>query len=127
MYAEANPAQQIFGFGLGSSPVLLGKLPHNEYLRMLFEQGIVGLLLFLYAWYRVIRTSPPSVRYVGLVVAMYSFSENNLDNFPFMSLLILCLSATGAAWSRRSSNVTAAQPSKVMPAIPSLIFARNAR
>jgi hypothetical protein len=33
------------------------------------------------------------VRYVGLIVAIYSFSENNLDNFPFMALFVLCLSA----------------------------------
>jgi hypothetical protein len=35
------------------------------------------------------------VRYVGLIVAIYSFSENNLDNFPFMALFVLCLSARG--------------------------------
>jgi hypothetical protein len=93
-YLDGTPAQQLFGFGIGSSPVLLGKLPHNEYLRVLFEQGIAGLLLFLFAWRRILMTAPPSVRYVGLIVAIYSFSENNLDNFPFMSLFILFLSAT---------------------------------
>jgi hypothetical protein len=92
-YLDGTPAQQLFGFGSGSSPRLLGKLPHNEYLRMLFEQGILGLALFLFAWCRIIMTAPASVRYVGLVVAIYSFSENNLDNFPFMALFALCLSA----------------------------------
>ena len=28
------------GFGIGSSPLILGKLPHNESLRTLFEQGL---------------------------------------------------------------------------------------
>jgi hypothetical protein len=92
-YAGGSTAQKLVGFGIGSSPGFLGKLPHNEYLRVLFEQGIVGLILFLFAWSRIIKTAPRDVRYCGLILAIYSFSENNLDNFPFMSLFILCLSA----------------------------------
>jgi O-Antigen ligase len=95
LYLDGTSAQQIFGFGIGGAVRIMGILPHNEYLRMLFEQGIIGLLLFLFAWYRMIRTAPVEVRYIGLIVAIYSFSENNLDNFPFMSLFILCLSARG--------------------------------
>lgn len=92
-YLDGSPSQKILGFGLGSSPVFLGLLPHNEYLRALFEQGIAGLALFLFIWTRIILSAPASIRYVGLIIAIYSFSENNLDNFPFMSLFILCLSA----------------------------------
>lgn len=97
LYLDGTPAQQIFGFGIGGAVRIMGILPHNEYLRMLFEQGIVGLALFLFAWYRMIRTAPAELRYIGLIVAIYSFSENNLDNFPFMSLFILCLSARGVS------------------------------
>ncbi len=92
-YLDGTPAQQLFGFGIGSATPRLGKLPHNEYLRILFEQGIAGFILFLFAWRLIIVTAPASVRYIGLIVAIYSFSENNLDNFPFMALLILFLSA----------------------------------
>lgn len=92
-YLDGTFVQQVFGFGFGSSPRILGKLPHNEYLRILFEQGILGFVLFVFAWYRIIATAPSPVRYVGLIVAIYSFSENNLDNFPFMALFILFLSA----------------------------------
>jgi hypothetical protein len=95
IYLDGTPAEQILGFGIGGAVRVMGILPHNEYLRLLFEQGIVGLALFLFAWYRMIRTAPVEVRYIGLIVAIYSFSENNLDNFPFMSLFILCLSARG--------------------------------
>jgi hypothetical protein len=94
-YADGTAPQLILGFGIGSSPGILSKLPHNEYLRLLFEQGIVGFLLFYFAWFRIVSTAPPAVRYVGLIVAIYSFSENNLDNFPFMALFALCLSARG--------------------------------
>ena len=94
-YLDGTPAQWIVGFGIGSSPQILGKLPHNEYLRMLFEQGFIGLLLFVFAWHRIISTAPREFRYVGVIVAIYSFSENNLDNFPFMALFTLCLSARG--------------------------------
>jgi hypothetical protein len=100
-YLDGTVEQHILGFGLGSSPRLMGKLPHNEYLRILFEQGILGFFLFIFAWYRMIKTAPAHVRYVGLVVAIYSFSENNLDNFPFMALLVLCLSARGVSESLR--------------------------
>jgi hypothetical protein len=94
-YLDGTPLQQLLGFGVGSSPRILGKLPHNEYLRMLFEQGLIGFLLFVFAWCRIIQTAPAHVRYIGLIVAIYSFSENNLDNFPFMALFTLCLSARG--------------------------------
>lgn len=93
-YVDGTPVQQLFGFGTGSAEPTLGKLPHNEYLRILFEQGMVGFIVFFFAWRRILTTAPASVRYIGLIVAIYSFSENNLDNFPFMSLFILFLSAT---------------------------------
>jgi hypothetical protein len=96
-YLDGTPLEQLLGFGFGSSPRILGKLPHNEYLRILFEQGIIGFALFVFAWRRIIMTAPPHVRYIGLIVAIYSFSENNLDNFPFMALFILFLSARNVA------------------------------
>ncbi len=95
-WVDGSPLEQLIGFGLGSSPRMMGKLPHNEYLRMLFEQGVIGLLLFLFVWRRVIATASAHVRYIGLIVAIYSFSENNLDNYPFMALFVLCLSARAA-------------------------------
>ena len=106
MYLDGSPVQQVFGFGIGSSPRLLTKLPHNEYLRWLFEQGIVGLMLFVFAWRRIIMSAPAGVRYIGLIVAIYSFSENNLDNFPFMALFILCLSANAAPPGARPARIS---------------------
>ena len=102
-YADGTAEQQLLGFGVGSSTMIFGILPHNEYLRILFEQGIIGLVLFVFAWRRIILTAPRQVRYVGLILAIYSFSENNLDNFPFMSLFILLLSAVEWPLSPRPS------------------------
>lgn len=107
IYFDGTPAQQIFGFGIGGAVRIMGILPHNEYLRILFEQGIVGLSLFLFAWGRMILTAPPEVRYIGLIAAIYSFSENNLDNFPFMSLFILCLSSRGVTETVRATTKSA--------------------
>jgi hypothetical protein len=102
-YADGTAEQQLLGFGVGSSIMILDTLPHNEYLRILFEQGIAGLALFVFAWRRIILTAPRPVRYLGLIVAIYSFSENNLDNFPFMSLFILLLSAVDWQLPQRQS------------------------
>ena len=105
-YLNGSPAQLMVGYGIGSSPAFMGKLPHNEYLRALFEQGIIGLALFLFTWTRIIQTAPRSVRYIGLILALYSFSENNLDNFPFMALFTLCLSAVEVSSSPMETSVS---------------------
>ena len=97
IYEQATPTEQLLGLGIGASPLLLPNYPHNEYLRVLFEQGVVGLTLFLAAWWMIIKTAPAALRYIALIVAIYSFSENNLDNFPFMALLILFLAASDRA------------------------------
>lgn len=107
LYLDGTPAELVFGFGIGGAVRIMGILPHNEYLRLLFDQGILGLSLFLFAWYRMIRTAPVGVRYIGLIVAIYSFSENNLDNFPFMSLFILCLSARGVSETVQATTKSA--------------------
>lgn len=93
LYSSGTPQQLIFGQGAGTSTAKLGKPPHNEYLRLLLEEGAVGLALFVFVWVRMIRSAPHNIRYVGLIFAIYSITENNLDNFPFMSVLSLCLSA----------------------------------
>jgi O-Antigen ligase len=102
VWSEGSPIDKLVGFGPGSTTESLGILPHNEYVRVLYEAGIVGLALFGFSFYGMIRTAPPAIRYVGLIFAIYSFSENNLDNFPFMALLVLCLSAETSAKQVRS-------------------------
>ncbi len=124
-YLDGDPTQLLVGFGLGSSPLMMGKLPHNEYLRMLFEQGIVGLGLFVFYWRRIIQTAPTHVRYVGLIVAIYSFSENNLDNYPFMALFVLCLSARGCGIYLQARRPSLPVSDLSVPALPN--YLGNAR
>src|SRR5690606_6882954 len=49
LYASASGYEWLFGLGIGSSVALssIGMVPHNDYLRMLFECGIVGLAGFV--------------------------------------------------------------------------------
>ncbi len=79
----------IFGFGVGSSTALSTSrlVPHNDYLRMLFECGPVTFLGFVTC---IILT----IRYCGrrfecvplLVVSLYFFTENLIDNFAAMTV-----------------------------------------
>ena len=103
LYNDGTFMQHLFGYGVGSSEPMLGLLPHNEYLRVLLEQGLFGFILVLYVWGRMIRRAPMDVQWVGIAFAIYSFSENNLDNFPVMSMLVICL----AAGARQSQPATA--------------------
>ena len=59
------------------------------------SKAVIGLALFLFAWYRIIMSAPREIRYIGLIAAIYSFSENNLDNFPFMALFDVVPLGTG--------------------------------
>ncbi|SFF03145.1 O-antigen ligase [Sulfitobacter brevis] len=46
-YANADLLRKLIGFGPGADKEVVGTHPHNEFLRMLFETGLVGLLLWL--------------------------------------------------------------------------------
>ncbi len=77
------------GYGLGSSEALVGGLPHNDYLRILFELGVLGALANGWVWLVLIRRLRPSCRWIVVMLAVYGFTENNLDNFLVMSLFVL--------------------------------------
>lgn len=89
VYNNSGGLAQLFGQGLGSSGIILGKLPHNDYLRLLLEVGALGLLTYGAAWIILFRRIRPASRWVAVMMAVYAFSENNLDNFLVMSLFTL--------------------------------------
>lgn len=108
----------ILGNGTGTASELVqivvpGGLehPHNDYLRVFHDQGLVGLVLFLWAWWgrvlyhwktwRSSETVQPIVskyRLIGLLVAFsisLSFLTDNLMLYEFMmmpSLLLFSMS-----------------------------------
>jgi len=78
----------LFGNGLGSSVPLMGILPHNDYLRFLFELGLLGLLANALVWCTLFRQMLPASRWLLVMMALYNVSENNFDNFLALALLV---------------------------------------
>jgi hypothetical protein len=91
--ADANTAQLLCGYGIGSSSLLMYKVPHNDYLRVLMEQGIIGLILYVAFFLTVIRRIDSRYRYCIIAIALYCFSENNMDNLLFMSIFVFFLAS----------------------------------
>ncbi len=91
--ADANAFQLVFGHGVGSSSLLLDKLPHNDYLRILIEQGVLGLSLSLAFFAVVFARIDWRYRHCIVAVALYCICENNMDNLLFMSLFTFFLAS----------------------------------
>jgi O-antigen ligase len=90
---DANIVQLLCGHGIAASTLLLNKVPHNDYLRVLMEQGIIGLTLYIVFFLTVIRRIDSRYRYCIVAVALYCFSENNMENLLFMSIFVFFLAS----------------------------------
>jgi O-antigen ligase len=91
--ADANMVQLLCGYGIGASSLLLYKVPHNDYLRVLMEQGIIGLTLYMAFFLTVYYRIDSRYRYCIVAVALYCFTENNMDNLLFMSMFVFFLAS----------------------------------
>jgi hypothetical protein len=91
--ADANVVQLLCGHGILASSLLLYKVPHNDYLRVLMEQGIIGLILYAAFFLTVFRRIDPRHRYCIVAVALYCFTENNMENLLFMSIFVFFLAS----------------------------------
>jgi hypothetical protein len=91
--ADANMVQLLCGHGIASSSLLLDKVPHNDYLRILIEQGIIGLTLYIAFFITVFRRIDSGYRYCIVAIALYCFTENNMDNLLFMSIFAFFLAS----------------------------------
>lgn len=104
----SNWEQLIFGFGFSASEVLTTsqKLPHNDWLRVLFEGGIFSLatfgLLTLVALRDLYRHDLQSF-IVGLALFVFMLSDNLIDNFLLSFLLFYSLGLARQAAHRRPS------------------------
>jgi O-antigen ligase len=95
VYAASGWPVRLLGHGLGSSAALVDNLPHNDYLRLLFEIGALGLLANLAVWFILYRRANPASRWIAVTMAVYAFTENNLDNFLVMGLFALFMVGAG--------------------------------
>ncbi len=91
--ARASMFQLLCGHGVGASSLLMYKVPHNDYLRVLMEQGILGLTLSLLFLLIVFRRIDRQYSYCIVAVALYCFTENNMDNLLFMSIFAFFLAS----------------------------------
>ncbi len=111
MLVASSPFEWVFGFGIGSSVILseAGLVPHNDYLRVLFEAGLVAFLGFVSLVALILRRSGAGWEGVPiLVVAIYFFSENLINNFPAMAVFFF---AAGGLAARIRKNAHASSAS----------------
>jgi len=85
----------MFGYGIGTTDILFKQKPHNDYIRILFETGIIGLILNLIVWGVLYRRMAVEYRWIVIAIAVFCFTENNYDHFPAMSLLALYMISAG--------------------------------
>jgi O-antigen ligase len=91
--ANASTVQILCGHGIGASNLLLYKVPHNDYLKVLMEQGIIGLTLYTAFFLTVFHRINPRYWYCIVAIAIYCFSENNMENLLFMSIFVFFLAS----------------------------------
>ena len=104
----------MFGQGLGAAePATYNRLPHNEYLRLLVDGGVVGLILYVaavFAWgRRVLGLIRPDERgfvwALFLALGVYALTDNILlmppGLIPFLYLAVMRIPSTRGARRRR--------------------------
>lgn len=89
LYANGGIGTVLFGYGAGQTAILTYAtlVPHNDYLRVLAEYGPFNLIIFVSFLLYVrsgLKTGATKVLFVVLLI--YFFSENLLDNFTSMAI-----------------------------------------
>jgi hypothetical protein len=87
VFQAGTPYQWMFGFGLGDSVRVtkLHLIPHNDYLRFLYELGFVTMAGFVLVLATIVKSIGRGWTLVPLLAVMvYFFSENLVDNFTAM-------------------------------------------
>jgi O-antigen ligase len=94
MLFQSNYKVLLFGHGIGTSVELLGTLPHNDYLRIAFEAGLVVFILNLFFFVQIFLHIKPNYRYILLLFAIYCLTENIIDNYLYMGLLVFFIATS---------------------------------
>jgi len=110
-YYLNSPLDKILcGYGIGTTDVIFKLKAHNDYLRILFELGLVGFLFNIAVWVILYNRMARQYRWIVVTVAVFCLTENNYDHFPAMSLLVLyMLGAGGEAASLPARKTTSIQ------------------
>lgn len=96
IFSGGSEFEWLFGFGIGSSVRLsdIGLVPHNDYLRYLFETGFITLIGFVMMIAIIALNCGRRWESVPLVtIALYFFSENLINNYLAMSIFYFCAGA----------------------------------
>jgi hypothetical protein len=89
VYSSSSVGTLLFGYGIGQTPNLtaLKLAPHNDYLRILAEYGLLNLVVFVCFLLHVLFNLKTGItRVLFMVLLMYFFSENLIDHFASMTL-----------------------------------------
>jgi hypothetical protein len=96
VYSSADAYHWLFGFGVGSSVRLsdMRLVPHNDYVRYLFEFGAVTLVGFVAILAQVLWRCGRRWETVPLLaVVIYFFSENLITNYTAMAFFYFAAGA----------------------------------
>jgi len=96
LFREKIPNDIFWGHGLGSSKKILSELPkagipaldypHNEYIRLLLETGIIGVFLFLYSYFYIIFNFLKKFKNISYILPILTYlifclADNTLNNY----------------------------------------------
>lgn len=89
LMSEASLIEKLFGSGVGATVVntTAGLVPHNDYLRVLYECGILAFLGFIWFQFNILKGIGRNYLLVPfLVISVYMLSENLVDNYLAMMI-----------------------------------------
>ncbi|WP_051677292.1 O-antigen ligase family protein [Bradyrhizobium sp. URHD0069] len=89
IYSSGSLGTLLFGYGIGQTPYLtvLHLVPHNDYLRILAEYGLINLAVFVcFLLHVLFNLKTGLTKVLFMVLLIYFFSENLVDHFVSMAL-----------------------------------------
>lgn len=103
LYMDGPLINQVFGFGVGSSVDLteLKLVPHNDYLRFLFELGPGLFICFVILNFLILRRiGAHFISMPAIFLFIYFFSDNLVNNFLVMSFFYFTAGALSSSVRR---------------------------